>query len=163
AGGLSDELDDDVKALIRMMNDDVLLPDRRKAITAEIPDPLGKACVVWDEHEVGTFIDDNQLPEIVEAQQPIGRKHVCRRNVELLDKKPPQLGGHCRIDREMDGVPATAAFERRLVKADEILGFLFDLDLAVAQEPKHPLCDDSEARKQVIEKQRDHLFNRQKP
>ena len=40
---LAQELDDDVEALIRVMDDDVLLPDRREAVAAEIADALRKA------------------------------------------------------------------------------------------------------------------------
>ena len=40
---LAQELHDDVEALIGMVDDDVLLPDRGKAIAAEIADALGKA------------------------------------------------------------------------------------------------------------------------
>ncbi len=47
--------------------------------------------------------------------------------------------------------------------ADEILGFFLELDLAVAQHPEHTLRDDRKAGKQVIEKQGDHLLDRQKP
>ena len=47
---------------------------------------------------------------------------------------------------------APAALQRRLEMADEILGLLFELDLAVAQNPEHPLGDDGETRKQMIEK-----------
>ena len=40
---LAQELDDDVEALVGVMDDDVLLPDRGEAIAAEIADALGKA------------------------------------------------------------------------------------------------------------------------
>ena len=46
---LAQELDDDVEALVRVVDDDVLLPDRGKAIAAEIADALGKARVVGGE------------------------------------------------------------------------------------------------------------------
>ena len=63
----------------------------------------------------------------------------------------------------MNGVPAAAAFQRRLVKPDQIFGLLLDLDFAITQKPEHPLCDDRETRKEMVEEQRDHLFDRQKP
>ena len=47
--------------------------------------------------------------------------------------------------------------------ADEILGFLFELDFAVAQYPEYALGHDRKTGKQVIEEQGNHLLNRQKP
>ena len=58
---LPEELNDDVEALVGMMDDDVLLPDRRKAIAAEIADALGKARVVGREDEIGPLVDDQLL------------------------------------------------------------------------------------------------------
>src|SRR3954451_16777496 len=49
---LIEKLHDDVEALIRMVDDDVLGADGSEAIAAEIADPLGKADSVWREHEV---------------------------------------------------------------------------------------------------------------
>ena len=40
---LPDELDDDVKTLVGMMDDDVLLPNCGEAIAAEVADALGKS------------------------------------------------------------------------------------------------------------------------
>ena len=46
-----------------MVDDDVLLPDRRKAVAAMIADALGKARVERLELEVGPLVED-QLPGI---------------------------------------------------------------------------------------------------
>ncbi len=56
---------------------------------------------------------------------------------------------------------ASAALERRFVEADQILGLFLNLDLAVAQHAKHALSHDRETREQLVEKQRDHLFDGQ--
>ena len=58
---------------------------------------------------------------------------------------------------------APPSFQRRLEETDQILGFLFDLDLTVAQQPKNALRHDGKTREQMIEEERDHLFDRQKP
>ena len=67
---LADELDDDVEALERVVDDDVLLPDRGEAVAAEIADPLGKARVVRREEEIGTLVDD-ELLHVDEAEEPV--------------------------------------------------------------------------------------------
>ena len=159
---LPQELDDDVEALIGVMDDDVLLPDRGEAIAAEIADPLGKARVIGGEDQIRALVDD-QLLGVVEAENAVGGKDVGRGGIELFHQKAAQIGRHRRIDREQDDMTAPAPLERRLVMAHEILGLLLDLDLAVAQHPEHALRDDGKAGEQMIEEQRDHLLDRQKP
>src|SRR3984893_6759422 len=159
---LSYELDDDIKAFIGMMDDDVLLPNRRKAIAAEVPNAFGKARVIGGKDEIGALVDD-QFLGIVETENSIGRENVRRNGVELFHQEASEIGGHRRIDSKMDRVAAPTSFECRLVKTDEILGLLLDLDLAVAQQSEDALRDDRETRKQVIQEQRDHLFDRQEP
>ena len=94
---------------------------------------------------------------------PIGREHVARCGVEPFHQKPAQILRHCRIDREQDHVTAPTTLQRRFEMADQILGLFLELDLTVAQHPEHSLGDDRKARKQVIQKQGDHLLDRQEP
>src|SRR5580704_11187509 len=145
-----------------MVDNDVLLSNRRKAIPAEISDAFGKARIIGREDEVGPLVDD-QLLSVIEAENAIGRKHVRRRRIEFFHQEAPQVGRHCRIDPEEDGMTAPPSFQRRLEETDQILGFLFDLDLTVAQQPKDALRHDGKTREQMIEKKRDHLLDRQKP
>src|SRR5215467_12325956 len=163
AGGLAHKLDDDVETLVGMMNDDVLLPDGGKAIAAKIPNPLGKAHIVGRKREIGALIDDDELFKVIKAEDPVGREHVRRGGVELFHQKAPELCRHRCIDSEMDSVPAPTLLQRGLIETHEILGLLLDLDLAVAQQAKDPLRDDRKARKQMVEEQRDHLFDWQEP
>ncbi len=144
------------------MDDDVLLPNRGKAVAAEIADALGKTCVVGREDQIRALVD-NQLLGVVEPENAVGREHVAARGVELFHQKPAQILRHRRVDREQDHVAAPTALQRRLEVTDEILGFFLKLDLAVAQHPEHPLGDDGKPREQMVEKQPDHLLDRQKP
>ncbi len=58
--------------------------------------------------------------------------------------------------------PRRRRLSARLEQADEVFGLFLELDLAVAQHAEDALRDDREAGKQMIEKQRDHLLDRQK-
>jgi hypothetical protein len=145
-----------------VVDNDILLPNRRKAIPAEISDAFGKARIIGREDEVGALVDD-QLLGVIEAEDALGRKYVPGRRIELFHQEAPQVGRHCRIDREEDGMTAPPPFQRRLEESDQILGFLLDLDLTVAQQPEHALRDDGKTREQMIEEECDHLFDRQKP
>src|SRR5271166_3931305 len=145
-----------------MVDDDVLLPDRRKAIPTEIPDAFGKPRVVGGEDEIRTLVDD-QLLGVIETEDAICREYVRRRRIELFHQEATQVGRHRRIDREMDGMTAAPSLQCRLVKTDQILGLLLDLDLAIAQQPENALRNDGKTREQMIEEKRDHRLDRQKP
>ena len=160
AGSLPQKLNDDVEALIGMMDDDVLLPDCREAIPAEIANPLREPRIVGGEDQIRALVDD-QLRGVVEAKYTVGGKDVGRGGVELFHQKAAQLHRHRRIDGKQNGVTAPAAFERRLVMADEVLRFLFHLDLAVAEHAEDAQSHDGKAREQMVEEQRDRLFDRQ--
>ena len=56
---------------------------------------------------------------------------------------------HRRFDLEADHVAAAAALQRRLVRAHQILGFLLDLDVAVAQHAEGALALDLKAGEQL--------------
>ena len=144
------------------MDDDVLLPDRRKAIAAEIADALGKARVVGGEDEIGALVAMISSSVSLSPRMPSVANTSAGAASSFSTQKTAQIGRHRRIDREMDRMAAAAALQRRLVQADQILGFLLDLDLAVAQQAEDALRDDGKTREQMIEKQRDHLLDRQK-
>src|SRR3546814_17743053 len=62
----SQELHDDIEALIRMMDDEILGADRLEAVAAIVPDALGEARIVGRELQVRAFVGNQQ----------IGRAHV---------------------------------------------------------------------------------------
>src|SRR5262249_52011621 len=104
---LSYELNDDVKALIGMMDNDVLLPDRGEAVPAIVPNPFRKTRIVGSKDKIGTLVDD-QLLGVVETEDPVGRKDIARGDVEPFHQEAAQIGRHRRVDGEMDRVtPAT--------------------------------------------------------
>ena len=115
-----------------MVNDDVLLPNGGKAIPIEISNALRKASVIGGEDEIGSLVD-NQLLGVVETQDPVAGEDIRRGGIEPFHQETAQIRRHGGIDGEMDHVAAPAPFECRFVEADQILGLLFDFDLAVAQ------------------------------
>src|SRR5262249_26495178 len=144
-----------------MVDDDVLLSDRSKAIPAEVSDALGKASVIGGKNQVGALVDD-QLLGIVETKDPVGREDVGGGGIEPFHQETTQVGRHRRIDREMYYVTTPASLERRFVEADQILSLFLDLHLAVAQHAKNALGHHREPWEQVVKKQSDHLLDRQK-
>ena len=144
-----------------MVDNNVLLSDRSEAIPTEVADALGKASVIGGKNEVGALVDD-QLLGVIETENSVAGEDVCGGGIEPFHQETTQIGRHRGIDREMDHMTTPASFERRFVEADQILGLFLDFDLAVAQHTKDALRHHREPRKQVVEKQRDHLLDRQK-
>ena len=72
---LPHELNNDIEAFVRMVDNDVFLPDRRKAIPAEIPDSLWKARIVGRENKIGALVDD-QLLGVVETENAVGCDYI---------------------------------------------------------------------------------------
>src|SRR5215471_21793356 len=114
-----------------MVYDDVLLSDCGKAIAAKVSDALGKAGVIRGKDKVRTLID-NQLLGVVETEDPVTGEDIRRSGIEPFHQEAAQISRHRGIDREMDHVATPPSFERRFVKAHQILRLLLDLDLAVA-------------------------------
>ena len=98
---------------------------------------------------------------IGEAEQPVEADDVGIRGVELLGEEAQQILGHAAVDVEPDDIAAPAALQRRLVEADEVLGLLLDLDLAVPDDAELALADDVEAGEELIEEEPEHLLQRQ--
>ena len=78
------------KLSIRMMDDDVLLPDGGEAVAAEVADALGKARVVGLEHQIGP-LRDNESRGAGEAEQPFAQEDVLRRRASFVAHEPPAV------------------------------------------------------------------------
>src|SRR5690606_37679790 len=74
-GRLAQELDDDVEALIGMVDDDVLLADGRETVAAVIADALGKPRIVGREFQVVARQADD-LGDLAYGERPFGHAHA---------------------------------------------------------------------------------------
>src|SRR5690242_17784387 len=63
----------------------------------------------------------------------------------------------------MDGVAAPPSLQRGLIEAHQIFGFFLDFDLAVPQQSENALSDYGKTGEQMVEKERYHLLDWQKP
>ncbi len=149
---LTQEFHHHVKALIGMVNDQVLGAHRRKDIAPMILDPLWKARLIGIELQLGPLIGDH-LSQLRHAQQPVHQLHVLFLRMQLLGDKAAQLFGHARLDLQAHQHPAAALLEQRLELAHQILGLFLDLDIAVANDPEGALADEIEAGEQRIHEQ----------
>ena len=124
--GLAEELDHDVEALERVVDDDVLGADGGEAVPGEVPDALGEAGGVGREEQVRPVVHD-ELAEVGGAQDAVVDDDLVAGDgflvdLELVDDHGAEVVGHGGVDAEVDGDAAAAALERGLVGADEVLG-----------------------------------------
>ena len=132
---LLEEFDHHLEAFVGVVDEDVLAPDRREAIAAMLADALGEARVEGPELEVGAVFLD-QAGEVGHAEEAARLGDDRVRRVEAVLDHPHQAFGHARLELQPDHPAAAAALDRGAEVADQILGFLLDLDVAVAQDPE---------------------------
>ena len=142
-----------------MVDDDVLLADRREAIAAMLADALGKARIVGRELQVVARHRDD-LGNLVERQRPGQHADAVGRDAELAGDELAQFVRHLAVELDADHRTAAAALQRRLEEAHEILGFFLDFDIAVADEAERAGALDLVAREQLADEQADRLLER---
>ena len=142
---LVEELHDDVERFVRMMDDEILLPDRGEAIAAVLAHPFGEARVIGREFELRT-IDRDELRQFVERQHAFDQHHARRHDVDVAGDEGAQRLGHARLDLQADDDAAPSALQRAFVKTDEILGLFLDLDVAVADDAKPAATEHRDSR-----------------
>ena len=144
---LVEELNDDVERFVRVVDDEILLPDRGEAIAAELLDPLGKSRVVRRKLEVRA-VDRHQLRQIVERQHSFDQHDPRRDDVDVAGDEGTQRFRRAGLDLKPDDGAAPAPLERALVEADEVFRLFLDFDVAVANDAKGALAQHFIARKQ---------------
>ena len=123
-----------------MVDDDVLLPDRREAVAAGLADALGEARVVGLELEVGP-VESDELRELVQGQHALDDEDARPAAISSSSAtKWRRSSGIAGLDLEADHGAAAALLERRLEEAHEVLGLFLDLDVRVADDPEAALA-----------------------
>src|SRR5215217_2994213 len=87
------ELDHDIERLVRVVDDDVLLPDRRETIAALLPDSLGKSGIVGLELEVRP-VESDELGELVQPKHALDHKGFVDADLEFLGNEGAQVLRH---------------------------------------------------------------------
>ena len=149
---LIEELDDDVEQFVRMMDDEILLADRRETISAKFLDAFRKARIVARRKlELGA-VDRHQLRQIVERQHSLDEHDPGRDHVDVAGDERAQQFWHAGFDLEPDDSAAPASLERALVQADEVFRLFLDFNVAVANDAKGAFAQHFVARKQEPDK-----------
>ena len=166
-GSLAQELQNDVEALERVVDDDVLGADCGETIAREVTDSFREAWRIGAEQEVGAVVG-NELLEIGRPQDAVLDHDLLTGNgavvdVEFVGNERAQVLRHRGVKGEMDRDAAAAAFQRGFVRADEVFSLLLEFDAGIADEAKHTAAFDFVTGEEPIEEQANQVFERQEP
>jgi hypothetical protein len=78
-----------------MVDYEVLLANRRKALAGVLADTLGKTCVIGFELKVRA-VNSNKLDKLIQGQHPVHDEDVFRGHVKFLCHEAKQGVGHTR-------------------------------------------------------------------
>ena len=145
-----------------MVDDEVLLADRREAVAGVIANALGVARIVGHEFEVRP-VEAHELRQLVERQHAVDEENLVVAARQRALHETAQLRRHRRFELETDDRSAPAALEHRLELAHQVLGLFLDLDLGVADDAEGALPLDRIAGKQPADEQTRHLLERDDP
>ena len=135
-GGLADEVEDGLKAVIRMMQQDVAFADVEKDVVflSEADDGDGGEAFVFEVRAV-EFGGDGHEPH--EVERPIDAVDVLFFEVEDFAEAADEFFGDV-LHFEADGVAAVELAEFVFDGAQEVAGFfLVDVEVAVARDAEH--------------------------
>ena len=157
---LVEELHHDIEGFIRVVDDEILLFDRKKTIAAIVADALGKARIIGLELEVRP-VETDELGKLVQGEHPVeDRKFPRRRHRVPRPRNAAQLLGHETVEFDPDHRTAAAALQRAFEQEHQILGLFLDLEIAVADDPEEPMTAHLIAGKQALREHADHGFER---
>ena len=141
------------------MDDEILLPDRGKAIAAMVTDAIGITRSIGYEFEIRP-VQLGDLRHLVERKHAIDLEQSVIRRVERALHEALQLGRHIGLDIEPDHQTAAAAFERSLKQPHQVFGFFKDFELGVADDAERAYSLHRVAGKQFADEKAGHAFDR---
>ena len=145
-----------------MMDDQVLLPDRRENVAAMIANALGMARDVRHEFEIGP-VEPRQLRQLVHGEHAIDQQHLVVGGGERALHERAQFLRHRRLDLQPDHRSAAPAFQRGLEQTNQIFRLFLDFQFGVPDDAERALPLHGIAGKQPADEQAGGLFQRDQP
>ena len=134
-GGLAQELHDDVERLVWVVDDDVLLADRREAVAAMVADAFGKTRIVGREFQIVARHGD-QFRHLVDRKQPVQHADPAWRDAEFQGDEIAQFRRYLIVEFDADHRTAPSPLQCGLEELHQIFRLFGDLDIAVADQPE---------------------------
>ena len=95
-------------------------------------------------------------------RKPVDSKTRASLGVEALADQGLELVGHVGLELQPDHPAAAAALDRAAEEADQILGLLLDLDVAVADDPEGAAAEQFVAGEELGDLAADHGLDRRR-
>ncbi len=118
-----------------MLDDEVLLADRRKAVAAMIADAFGKARIIGNEQQIGP-VDRDHFLQVVERQHAVDQERLVVAHRHRSLHEAPQIFRHRLFEFEPDHRSAAATLQHGFERAHEIFRFFLDFDFGIADDPE---------------------------
>ena len=153
------EIDHHLETFIGVVDDHVLLANGGEHIAIMRQHPFGIAWGEGSELEVGAWFGADRI-EIAQAQHSASLHDHSGIDIELIAQQC-----FCRriafvIELQKDRAATTAPLDGRPEETNQVFRFVFDLNVAVAQNAEYAVAEDLEAGEHAVGKSRDQLFDR---
>ena len=145
-----------------MVDDEILLPDRGKAIAAVIADAVGIARRVGHEFEIRP-VELRELRHLVQRQHAVDFEHAAIGGTKRALHKVLQLGRHVCFDVEPDHQSAATALQRGLEQPHQVFGFFKDFQFGVADNTERADSLHRIAWEELADKKTGRAFDRDQP
>ena len=140
------------------MDHDVLLADGGEGIAVVFHDPLGIARAVTVELEVGPILVDDPR-EASDAEHALRLEDIGPGGSELVAQHRFRDRVAVLVDLQLDDLASPPSLDCAAEGADQILRFVLDLDIAVAQYAERAVAGYLEAGKEKVGKPRDEALD----
>src|SRR6185437_7843020 len=148
-----------VEGFVRVMDDQILLPDGGEAIAAMIADTLGIARIVGYEFEIWA-VEPGELGKIVERQHAVDHEYFVVGHGQGALHETAQFRRHRGTQFQPNHRATPALLERSLIEPHQIFGLFLDFNFRVADGAEDALSLHRVAGEQSADEQRGRLLER---
>ena len=158
---LVEKADDHVEGLIRVVEQHVLLADRREHVAVMVLHTLRHAGREGGPLQVAAAVQ-HQFLQIGDADHALDLNHLIGADAKFLHDQRAQAFGRAGGDLHADHLTPAAAFQRGLEFAHKVLGLVLDLDVAVAQDAEGAMAGVAIAGEERAEMKKQQFLKRKK-
>ena len=143
-----------------MVEQHVLLADRREDVALEVLHPLRHALGVGVEEQLRPLLGD-QLAQVLDADDAVDVHHLVAGDAQFVGDHRLQVGGRPGGDLEADHLAPAAALEGGLELPHQVLGLLLHFQVAVAQHLEEGVAGEAVAGEQAVDEELEEFFEGQ--
>ena len=127
-----------------MVDEKIFLPDRCKAVPPMVPDTFGKSRPKRFEHQIRPVFGDN-FRNVDQRDETQYREYVLVADFQPVLQEFLHFVWQIRVHCQTDDRSSSAFAQGFFVLTNQILGFLFDFDIAIADDLENAPIQNFEA------------------